>query len=244
MAKTNRASDRAERAAAALLEQQRRERRRTALTAGGVILAMIVIIGGGFLINQMRDSSKDIGGAAPAAGSGDFGVTIGDKDAPNTVVMYEDFLCPFCGELESVTDTELATLADDGKVRVEYRPFNLLNTDYSVASAAAFKVVLDASGPEVAKKFHDLLYADQPSEQGPFPDSDWLVDKAVEAGATESDVRAGIENGDGNDWVDKATQAASDAGVQSTPTILLNGKLFQDGRTVDDLVANLLAQLR
>lgn len=244
MAKTSRVTERAERAAAALREQQRRERRRSLLTAGAVILAMIVIIGGGFLINQMRDSSKDIGASAPGAGSGDFGVTIGDKNAPNTVVIYEDFLCPFCGELEHVTDTELAALADDGKVLVEYRPFNLLNTDYSVASAAAFKVVLDKAGPEVAKKFHDLLYADQPSEGGPFPDSAWLVDKAVEAGATESDVRDGIENGAGNDWVTQATTAAQNAGVQSTPTILLNGELFQDGRTVDDLADNLLAQLK
>lgn len=244
MAKTNRASDRAERAAAALLEQQRRERRRTALTAGGVILAMIVIIGGGFLINQARDSSNKVADSAPAAGSGEFGVTIGSDKAPNKVVIYEDFLCPYCGDLETAINTELATLADDGKVLVEYRPFHLLDFDYSVAAAAAFKVVLDVSGPGVAKEFHDLLYADQPSETGPFPDSDWLVDKAVEAGASESEVRSGIENGDGNDWVDEATRAAHEAGVKGTPTILLNGKVFQDGRTIDDLIANLLAELK
>lgn len=244
MAKSTRVADRAERAAAALREQQRRERRRTLLTVGGVILAMILIIGGGFLLNQARDSGKDIASSAAAAGSGDYGVTIGSASAPNTVVIYEDFLCPYCGELEHVTHAELATLADDGKVLVEYRPFNLLNTDYSVASAAAFKVVLDTSGPEVAKRFHDLLYADQPSEQGPFPDTDWLVQKAVDAGATESDVRDGIENGTGDDWVTSATQAAHQAGVRSTPTILLNGKLFQNGRTIDDLATNLLAALK
>jgi protein-disulfide isomerase len=233
---------RSERAAAALHEQQRRESRRRNLMIGGVVLAILVIVLGGFLVNRARDTSTDV--SAPAAGSGDYGVAIGDKSAPHTVVVYEDFLCPYCGELEKQTHEELTALADDGSVYVEYRPFNLLGTDYSVASAAAFKVVLDESGPTVAKKFHDLLYAEQPDEAGPYPDSAWLVDKAVEAGATESDVRDGIENQAGASWVDDATAAAQDAGVTSTPTILLDGKVFQDGRTVDQLASNLVAELQ
>ena len=242
MANKSARDTRAERAAAALQEQKRRERRRATLMVGGVVLAMLVIVAGGFLVNRARDTSSNVS-AAPA-GSGSYGVAIGDKGAPNTVVVYEDFLCPYCGELEKATHSELATLADQGKVYVEYRPFNLLQTDYSVAAASAFKVVLDDSGPQVAKKFHDLLYADQPSEGGPYPDSSWLVDKAVQAGATESDVRAGIEQESRQAWVDAATTAAGDAGVRGTPTILLDGKVFQDGTTVDDLANNLVAAVQ
>ncbi len=36
-------------------------------------------------------------------------------------------------------------------------------------SAEAFTVVLDSSGPDVAKKFHDLLYENQPERAGPVP---------------------------------------------------------------------------
>ena len=232
---------RAERAAAALEEQRRGERRRATLMIGGVVLVILAVVVGGFLLNRARDTSAQV--SAPAAGSGDYGVTIGDKNAPHTVVIYEDFICPYCGELERATHTELADLADQGKVYVEYRPFNLLQTDYSVDAAAAFKVVLDKSGPGVAKKFHDLLYAEQPEESGPYPSTGWLVDKAVEAGATEGEVRGPIEQGDGKSWVQDATTAATDAGVRGTPTILLDGKVFQDGRTVDDLANNLLDQV-
>ena len=42
----------------------------------------------------------------------------------------------------------------------------------------------------------------------------------------------------------KATQAAEDAGVQGTPTILLDGELFQDGRTAEELAENLIAELQ
>ncbi|MBB6626768.1 thioredoxin domain-containing protein [Nocardioides sp. KIGAM211] len=233
---------RAERAALALRDQQRAERRRSVLMIGGVVLAMVLIVTAGFLVNRARDTSNDV--SAPAAGSGDYGVTVGDRTAPRTVVVYEDFLCPYCGELEKATHEELASLADAGKVYVEYRPFDLLRTDYSVAAASAFKVVLDASGPEVAKKFHDELYADQPDESGPYPDADWLVEKAVAAGATESDVRPGIEDDSQKAWVEKATKAADAAGVTGTPTVLLDGKRFTDGTTIDDLATNLLAQLK
>ena len=53
-----------------------------------------------------------------------------------------------------------------------------------------------------------------------------------------------IEGDEGVDWVTKATKAADDAGVRSTPTVLLNGEVFQDGTTIDDLADNLIAELQ
>jgi protein-disulfide isomerase len=232
---------RAERAAAALKERQRAERRRSTLMIGGVVLALVGIVAAGFLVNRARDTSGDV--AAPAPGSS-YGVAVGEASAPRSVVIYEDFLCPFCGELERATHADLARLADQGKVYVEYRPFNLLQTDYSVAAANAFKVVLDAAGPAVATRFHDELYADQPEEGGPYPDAAWLVDRAVAAGATEGDVRDGITNETETAWVERATSAAEKAGVQGTPTVLVDGKVYTDGSTVDDLAKNLVASLR
>ncbi len=182
---------------------------------------------------------------APAAGS-EFGLTIGPEDAPNDVIIYEDFLCPFCGQFEQASSEELTQLAADGKVRVEYRPFNLLSSigDYSARSAGAFSIVLEESGAEVAKEFHDLLFENQPPESGPFPTDDELIDLAVEAGADEDAVRDRIESQDGAAWVDGATQAADDAGVRGTPTILLNGEVFQDGGTPEELAENLIAELQ
>ena len=52
---------RAERAAAALKEKQRRERRRQVFTAVGVVLAIALIVGAGFVINSMRDDTKEVG---------------------------------------------------------------------------------------------------------------------------------------------------------------------------------------
>ncbi|MDO9395295.1 MAG: thioredoxin domain-containing protein, partial [Herbiconiux sp.] len=194
MSKKNAAQSRADRAAAAMAEQQRGERRRQTLMIGGVVAVILVLVVGGVLIQQSRDTSTDV--AAPGAGTTDYGLTIGEADAPHELIIYEDFLCPFCGELEAASREELATLADEGKVQVEYRPFDLLSriSDYSARSTNAFAVVLEESGPEVAKKYHDLLFENQPEESGPFPDNGDLLDLAVEAGAEESAVADGIEN--------------------------------------------------
>ncbi|WP_292604005.1 DsbA family protein [Nocardioides sp. REDSEA-S30_B4] len=240
MSKKNRAEDRAARAAEARAAQQRAERRRTIRMATIVAVGMALVILAGFLLTRALDTSTDVS-AAPA-GASEHGVTVGDSDAPHTVVVYEDFLCPFCGELEAATRDDFERLAEEGELLVEYRPFNLLEriSDYSPRAVNAFAVVLEESGPEVAKRYHDLLFDNQPSESGPFPDNQDLLDLAVEAGAEEDAVSEGILEVTMRDWVDDATAAAIEAGVQGTPTVILDGEVVQ-GQPQDILDAVLEA---
>jgi protein-disulfide isomerase len=146
------------------------------------------------------------------------------------------------GALEAATRDDFERLAEEGELLVEYRPFNLLEriSDYSPRAVNAFAVVLEESGPEVAKRYHDLLFDNQPSESGPFPDNQDLLDLAVEAGAEEDAVSEGILEVTMRDWVDDATAAAIEAGVQGTPTVILDGEVVQ-GQPQDILDAVLEA---
>ncbi|MDN5746246.1 MAG: DsbA family protein [Nocardioidaceae bacterium] len=245
MASKSKAAERTRKAAEMRAAQARRERNRRILTIVGVLALMAVIVGGGIFLGMKN--KKEIK-AAPA-GASDYGVSIGTKDAPHEVVIYEDFLCPFCRELEDATREELTQLASDGEVFVEYRPFNLLGGEgrtYPIRAANAFAIVLEKSGPEVAKEFHDLLYENQPSEQNPDAEmsNDDIIDLAVKAGAKESDIRPGVEKLSHEDWVNKASEEAHAAGVDSTPTIVLDGERFEDGRSVDDLARNLIKAVK
>lgn len=246
MSKTSR-EERAARAAAQLAAQKKAERKRTVLAVAGVVVAMVIIIGGGIWLGQRSGNNGEVSAPSAAAGSGggSYGVAIGSKSAPHKVVIYEDFLCPYCGEFERTTHQKLANLAADGKAYVEYRPFVLLDRlgPYSELAANAFAVVKKESGDAVAKRFHDLLYQNQPSEEGPFPKASDLVKLAVQAGAKESEVSDGITNDSERAWTQKATQQATDAGVQGTPTILLDGQNYQKGSNVDELAQNLLNDL-
>ena len=233
--KAERRAERAARAAEALKQQQAAERRRRLLGVLGIMAVLALIVGGSWwaIASNADETPSSLQGASP-----EYAVAAGEADAPTQIVIYEDFLCPVCGVLEAETRDNAHAAIADGSVRIEYRPINLLERfgDYSARAASAYKVVADASGPEVAQAYHDLLFEQQPSEEGPFHDDAWLVEQAVAAGATEGDVRAGIEDHAEQDWVDAATSEALDRmGVQGTPTVYIDGELVE-GRTIDDVI--------
>ena len=227
---------RTERAKAQAEERRKAAQRKQQLTRFGLVAGVLaLIVGGYFLVANLGSDKPD---TAPSGASGNYGMVVGDADAPKEIVVYEDFLCPFCGQLEKTVRDQLDAAVEAGEVNVEYRPLPFLEriSDYSPESANAFAVVLDASGPEVAKAFHDLLFDNQPSEEGPFPSKDDLVDLAVEAGATEADVRPGIEGMTFEGWVDAAGEAASKAGINSTPSVFVDGKKIEgEGITIADI---------
>ncbi|QYJ04315.1 DsbA family protein [Nocardioides panacisoli] len=236
MSKKSRTQSRAEKAAEIKAAQARRERKRRLLAIGGVVGAMVLIVGGAVLISALNREDVE-----PAdVGASEYGFVYGPDEADHTVVIYEDFLCPHCGTLEAAAGEDLAEQADQGAVRIDYRPVAFLGEE-SVRTLNAFKVVLEESGPDVAKEYHDALFAEQAS--APLAD-DQLVELAVESGAEEGAVRGGIEDMAQEDWVTEATEAAAADGLQGTPTVQLDGETFDDGSSWQEIGANLVAAVQ
>ncbi|QIK77135.1 DsbA family protein [Nocardioides piscis] len=238
MAKSNREkrAERAARAKAERAERLRKEKQRRRLTYGGVGLALALVVG--LAVWWVSNSFEiDETAAVPDGATSSYGLKVGEANAEREVVIYEDFICPACRSFEEAFDGTLETAVEDGTATVEYRVLNFLDRfgDYSERSANAFAVVLDAAGPEVAKEFHDILYAEQPPEDyeeqsaddADYPDDAWLIEKAVEAGAEESAVADGIEDLAFADWVANGVKAASSEGIQGTPTVLVDGQAIE-----------------
>ena len=238
--------------------------RRNGLVAVAVVAVIAIVVGIGYAVQAGRDTTGKEAAApgdsssssTPAPGeSGDtsasdagnpgvadtYGVGVGDPKAPVKVEVFEDLLCPYCGQFEATSRDDLRQAAIDGKAYVVYRPIAFLN-EYSTRSLNAFGVVLDTSGGAVALKFHDLLYENQPDEGGTMPDDDWLVDKAVEAGAKEDAIRPGIEKLSFKQWMINGNDDASQRGVNSTPTVFVNGDQVT-GSSIDDLAAQVQARI-
>ena len=236
MSNRDKAAERAARAAALRAEQERQERRRRLFTFGGVALALLVIVAVAVGL-QLRAGDVDDTAAVPRGATESYGMSLGEAGADHEVVIYEDFICPACKGFEKSFDAELESAVADGRATVEYRPLNFLTQfgDYSERSANAFAVVLDAAGPEVAKEFHDILYAEQPPETGDHPDDAWLIEKAVEAGATEAQVSDGIVGLEFKGWVDNGVKAATSAGIKGTPTVIVDGEPVSDTELVEVL---------
>lgn len=214
--------------------QRAREQRRRNLIIGGVVIAVIVaIVGVGVLIQQNRN---DAGPATPPAGlTGDNGVLRGDAGAPVSVVMYEDFQCPACKQMEGLIGDALTKNIDDKTISVEYRPVAFLDgassTKYSSRALATAACVLDENGSEAYFKLHDLLFANQPAEGGAGLTDEELAGLAEQAGANKSAVADCQAAGTFDGWVKAATDAWSKAGYRGTPTILVDGKQVEFDNT-------------
>ncbi|MDP3969268.1 MAG: thioredoxin domain-containing protein [Nocardioides sp.] len=232
----------AERAAAIRAEQTRRERRRQLLIGGAVLLVGALLVG---LFVWWQSGTEDTGkpSTPPAGASQTYAVGYGAEDAPMTVEVYSDFLCPVCGAFEAEMNDELTAAADAGDLRLEIFPVAILDrsseTQFPRRAANAMAVVLDTTGAEEAKAFHDLLFAQQPTEGGAGePTDDELVALAVEAGAEESAVRPGIEDLQFEQWVVDATADFSDKGFTGTPTVVVDGEQL-GGETLAEVIATL-----
>ena len=230
----------AARAATIRREQERRERRRRSLVVGGVaVLVLALVLVTGYLVQSSRDTTGTAATAPRGAVAG-YAVPAGPGSAPVKVAVYEDFLCPFCGDFESAGRTAFAEDIADGKVQFQYHVLTFLDdkttTGYSSRAANALAVVLDTSGPAVAKRFHDLLFENQPAEGSAGLTDAQLVDYAVRAGATRPAVSSGISDRTFEQWVANVGDRASKDGVGSTPTVRIDGRTVEF-TTTDELVA-------
>jgi protein-disulfide isomerase len=243
--KAQRRAQRAEQQRAELAARKRQERtRRIALISGAVValaalIAVLVAVG----INQSGGGGSSANlvaaGRTTKAEGVSLGWTYGQPSAAHQVVVYEDFMCPFCGAFEQTGHAALQKLADEGKVYLDYRPIHWLPEDYSSQALNAFGVVRRAYPTgEVAKNFHNLLFEKdvQPTESacgsggsGCLTPQD-LLKLAVQAGASSAKVQGILSTGSMQAWADAATaqgrSAIPDGG--GTPTVYLDGKEFTD----------------
>jgi protein-disulfide isomerase len=231
-----------ERAAAIRDQQQRLERRRRTVGVSAAVLVVLALIFGiGYAVQSSRDTTGQA--STPPAGSVSYGIPMGAASAPVTVKIYEDFMCPICGELESASRSWLQQYVDRGKVRVDYHVISILDrasngSEYSTRSANAMAAVLDTSGVKVAKAFHDLLYENQPSEGSSGLTDQQLIDLAVKAGASQAAITKPIKDRAFEQWVKNGTDAASKLpNFQGTPTAYVDGKKVTGYQTMNQMSA-------
>lgn len=161
----------------------------------------------------------------------------GTSEPKAVISLYEDFLCPACGNFEKQFGPTIDKLIESGAVAADYYMISILDRagqGYSTRAANAAYCVADAD-TDAFRRFHAALYAQQPPEGvGPFPDNARLIEVARQAGVA-GEVPACINNGRYNDMVKGLAKAS---GVSSTPTIRINGQDYSPS-TPDALIAEI-----
>lgn len=213
----------------------RQARRRRLVTAIGVLVIVGLLVAIVLAVVQATGGGDDDPPAAsgkvvvPANGNASGAVPVGEPNAPVTVEIYYDYMCPACGAFESANGGELDRLLEDGTVRVELRPISFLDgqssgTEFSTRAANAFATVADAA-PDSVWDFHAALYAHQPEEGSKGLSDDEIATIAEDAGVPADVIdRFGDRTFDA--WVASVTQKAFDSGIDGTPTVKIDGEVF------------------
>jgi protein-disulfide isomerase len=164
-------------------------------------------------------------------------------------VTYVDFSCPACKQFEEAYSASIQAMVAQGAATLEVKPIAILDyrgytTDYSTRSNNVAACVANYA-PESFLDVMAAMYAQQPSEGGPGLGNSAIVKVVQSAGLDDEDVNACITGESFEPWVSAATARSSQAGVRSTPTIIINGTPWDRDafKTFDEFVTAELAKL-
>ncbi len=212
---------------------------------GAAAVAAIAVAGGGYFAWSRKAPEASpampttLASATPTTdGAGEDIMTagplgeqsIGNANAPVTVIEYASMTCPHCAHFHETVFPEFKKqFIDTGKVRFIFREFPL-----DPLAAAGF--MLARCGDK--DKFFPMietLFAQQ---------KDWVVQKPLEpllaiakqAGFTKESFDACLANQKILDGIEEVrTRAAQKFQVTSTPTFFVNGKILRGAPTMEEL---------
>jgi protein-disulfide isomerase len=143
-------------------------------------------------------------------------IVLGSADAPVKLTLYEDFHCPHCAEFEEEFGPVLTAAQNSGKAAVELYPMSFIDS----GSAAAANAMACAAEAGFGSAYYRGLFAN-PTLQW---NDDQLITLAEQVTAAPSDAfRTCVTTRAHASWVSSISAAAEANGVNSTPTVFLNG---------------------
>lgn len=144
--------------------------------------------------------------------------TMGDPDAPVTMVEYSDFGCPHCKGFNTEKFAQLKSeFIDSGQVKYVVHPYYLGNPQIGLATEAAW-CAHDQGG---FFEYQHALF----ERQGQIEyTTDALAGLATELGLDGEALAQCVSNDTHRSDVESARQAATRRGVNSTPTFYVNNQ--------------------
>jgi protein-disulfide isomerase len=218
--------------------RRRPARKRSGLSTyallAGVVVTALVAVALIVMLDQGADSSQAASDAVALEKS------YGADDAPVVVVEYADFQCPYCQQFAVGAGQQLKDdYADQGQVRFVFRHFAFIG-DESTWAAEASEC---ANEQDRFWDYHDKLFEEQAGENQGAYSRDNLKRFAAELGLDSERFDECLDSGQYRSQVRDEFREAQRRRINSTPSILVNGQLIQNGSNYQVLQAAVEAAL-
>jgi protein-disulfide isomerase len=148
----------------------------------------------------------------------------GPKDAKITVVMFQDFQCPFSNRSQP-TVKQLMELYPD-KVKVVFKNFPL---NFHKQAEIAAEAALAAGAQGKFWEMHDKIFANQKNIS-----ADILKGYAQELNLDMNKFNEDLDTHSYKKTIDEDMKLAKGAGVRGTPTFFINGKKLVGAKPVGE----------
>jgi protein-disulfide isomerase len=143
---------------------------------------------------------------------------------PKTVDIWEDPQCPVCKNFENANGDYIDSLVRDKKATVRFHVLSFLGDESVRAANASFCAADEGQYLD----FHHALYAVQsPLENSGFLSNDKLVSIGKKIGITSTKFADCVTKGSKVDLVKANYDSMPKFGVKGTPTVFIDGKLWE-----------------
>jgi protein-disulfide isomerase len=154
--------------------------------------------------------------------------SLGRASAPVTLIEFSDFQCPFCQRVEPTLKKVRETYGD--KVRIVWKDFPL--TQIHPQAFKAGEAAHCAGDQGKYWEYHDRLFANQQQLQ---PED--LKMHAAAVGLDATAFGACLDSSKYGERVRNGVAAGTRLGVNSTPTIYINGRMLSGAQPYETFVS-------
>jgi protein-disulfide isomerase len=144
----------------------------------------------------------------------------GNADAAHTITVYADFQCPACATETSLITRAWPQVRDQAKLVFRHYPLDTHKHSFLAARYAEAAAYQDGFW-----SMHDMLFANQPlwaSVNDPVALFDGY---AAQVGLDVAQLKQDVERPEVRQKVIADQRGGTSAGVRSTPTIFINGRM-------------------
>ncbi|MBL0939224.1 MAG: thioredoxin domain-containing protein [Gemmatimonadaceae bacterium] len=200
------------------------------------VIGIILIAGGAGIWTTMQKKPVSIEAAPGAALPAAEGYLRGNPNAPISIIEFADFECPGCGQFATLQGPDIKTRIVDAGL-ANFRFFDFPLTAIHPNTIAAHMAAACANDQGKFWEMHDLIFAGQYDWNGQATSNPrkFMDGYAKQLGLDMTAFASCFDTQKHLPRIQANAKMGQERGVGSTPTIMINDRLYPGGLSADQI---------